>query len=377
VAALALAAASGCAGTGSETRSAPVVLSPGLAGLRVRVRRDPGPIDQEVGAALETELARAGVAVATDDRAPFDTEVKVSLDLRSVGPVVEGIATASLERGGSLIDRVSTTLDVYRRDHFAPLVARQLAEAIAKSPRVTALAGAPAQAPAPPPPPPIAAAPPPPAAFPTSPQPAQESSLPTVVAPMAAPAGPKPLGRSGFFGWGFGIELQVGWGQVFAPAGPTAGVHLALGVQIDMGPRAAFRLPLSFVAAGSGENELSELSFVPTYVYRFRDQADQTFVPYIGLGLNMVFVDAGRTVLGRPDTGMKTPDSCGRYMTSATRDCGFAISPEPIAGIEWHANRLFAVDMAGSYSFARLKSSAGLVSWVQVLEIYAGPRLSF
>jgi hypothetical protein len=376
VAALALAA--GCAGLGSETKTTPVGLSPGLAGLRVRVRRESGPLDQEVGAALETELARSGVAIAIDDRAPSDADVKVSLDLRSVGPVVEGVATASLERAGALIDRVSTPLDVYRRDRFAPLVARQLAEALAKSPRVASLAGVPAQEPAAPPPPPVAvASPPPPDASPISPPPATAPPPAAVVTPMASPAGPPALGRSGLFGVGFGLELQLGWAEVFAPSGSRAGVHLGLGIQVDMGPRAAFRLPISFVASGSGEDELAELSIVPTYIYRFRSETEQTFVPYVGLGLNLVFVDSARGVLGRPDTGMRTPDSCGRHNTSYTRDCAFAISPAPTAGIEWQANRLFALDLGASYSFAHLTSSAGLVSWVHVLAIYVGPRLTF
>ena len=58
-------------------------------------------------------------------------------------------------------------------------------------------------------------------------------------------------------------------------------------------------------------------------------------------------------------------------------DCSFAISPEPVAGVEWHANRLFALDIAASYSFARLTSSGGAVSWVNLLSIFVAPRLSF
>jgi hypothetical protein len=339
------------------------------------VRREPSPLDQEVGLALETELARAGAGVATDDRAPGDAELKLTLDLRSVGPVVEGIAVVSVEHDGILIDRVSTVLDVYRRDRFAGLVAQQLVDGLHRSARLAAFAGAPgptrpaattASAPAPAPPSPPARDVPPVAA------PA------AVVAPAPQPAGPAPLGRSGRFGWGFGLELQLGWSQVFAPGGSPAGVLLALAAQIDMGPRAAFRLPLSVVAAASGENQLAEAAFVPTYIYRFRDQADQTIVPYVGLGVRVEFVDAGRRLLGRPLTGMKSPDSCsGRRVTSVDRDCAFALSPEPIAGIEWHANRLFALDIAATYSFAHLTSSDGIVSWIHLLSIYVGPRLSF
>jgi hypothetical protein len=33
--------------------------------------------------------------------------------------------------------------------------------------------------------------------------------------------------------------------------------------------------------------------------------------------------------------------------------------------------------VAAAYSYAHLTSSAGLVSWIHVLSIYVGPRLSF
>jgi hypothetical protein len=46
-------------------------------------------------------------------------------------------------------------------------------------------------------------------------------------------------------------------------------------------------------------------------------------------------------------------------------------------GVESSANRLFALDIAGAYSFAHLTSSAGLVSWIHVVSVYVGPRLSF
>jgi hypothetical protein len=92
-----------------------------------------------------------------------------------------------------------------------------------------------------------------------------------------------------------------------------------------------------------------------------------------------MFVEAGRTLLGRP-TGTATADSCSRRHSlggSVTTDCSFAISPEPVAGIEWHATRLFALDIAASYSFARLTSTAGAVSWINLLSIFVAPRLSF
>jgi hypothetical protein len=380
IAVLALAATSGCAGPGGERKSEPVGVSQALGGVRLRVGRNPAPLEQEVGAALETALARAGVPVLTDDRAARDADVTVTLDLRSVGPVIEGVATASVERDGVLVDRVSTALDVYRRDRFAALVAGQLADLLARSPRVAALrTGAPpTMAATAPPAPTVALAP---AAAPVAPMPAYVP-LPPVAPPPApvATSGPEALGRSGRFGVGFSLELQTGVAQVFAPGGSPAGVWLALAAQVDMGPRAAFRLTLHVVAASSGDEGFAEIAFTPTYIYRFRHENDQAIVPYVGLGAKLAFVEGGRTLLGRPLTGMATADSCSRRHSlggSTTTDCSFAISPEPVAGVEWHANRLFALDIAASYSFARLTSSDGAVSWINLLSIFVAPRLSF
>ncbi|HXU07161.1 MAG TPA: hypothetical protein VN903_39680 [Polyangia bacterium] len=358
VAALVAGAASGCAAPAAVNRPAPVTMPQGLVGMRFRVRKAASPLEQEVASALAVELARAGIVVLTDDALASDADVKVQLDLRQVGPIIEGRAGVLVEHGGTLLDGMWTSVDVYRSDHFAELVARRLAEWFPTSPRVAWLNAAP--------------------------PPAAQASLPPVSdlavdeAP-SAPTMPRPptLGRSGRFGLGLGLELQLGWAQVFAPGGSPDGVHLALGVQADLGPRAAFRLPLSVQAAGSGNSALSEVSLVPAFIYRFRNRANQTVVPYVGLGMKLIFVEAGRPLLGRPDTGVKSPDSCGRYHNSTIRDCGFAISPEPTAGIEWHSNRWFALDAAAAYSFAHLTSSTGLVSWIHVLSIYVGPRLTF
>ncbi len=358
VAALALAGAFGCAAPTAVQRPAPVALPQGLVGMRFRVRKPSTPLEQEVASALEVELARAGIVILTDDSLTSDADVRVQLNLTQIGPVIEGRAGVFVEHSGTLIDGMWTSVDVYRSDHFAELVARRLAEWFPTSARVAWLNAAP---------------------------PGASASLPPVdntpldAEPSAAPAGPAAppvLGRSGRFRLGLGLELQLGWARVFAPGGSPAGVHLALGVQADMGPRAAFRLPLAVVATGSGDRTLSEVSLVPAFIYRFRNRANQVVVPYGGLGMKLIFVDASRALLGRPDTGVKSPDSCGRYNTSTVRDCGFAISPEPTAGIEWHSTRWFALDVAAAYSFAHLTSSTGLVSWVQVLSIYVGPRLT-
>jgi hypothetical protein len=216
----------------------------------------------------------------------------VKLDLRTVGPVVEGIATASVEREGVLIDRVSTPLDVYRRDRFPELVAQQLAQAIVGSPRVAGLRGGPpAQPVAPPPPAPAAseAAASPATAVQPSVAPPPVTPAPAPIAEPApspafapAPAEHAALGRAGRFGVGFSLELQTGLAQVFAPGGSPAGIWLALAAQVDMGPRAAFRLPLQVVAASSGENGFAEVAFTPTYVYAFAPRTSRRSSPTSG-----------------------------------------------------------------------------------------------
>jgi hypothetical protein len=190
-------------------------------------------------------------------------------------------------------------------------------------------------------------------------------------------SGPAPLGRSGQFGVGLGIELALGGAAVVAPGSSSSGFHLALALQVDMGPQAAFRLPLAVTIAGSGDNLFAYGAFVPTFIYRFRKEIDQAFIPYIGLGASLGFVEAGRHVLGRPVLGTPTADSCSSHRTGMIRDCAFTLSPAPIVGVEWHGGRLFAVDIAAAYAFAHLTSSDAIVSWVHIFELFVGPRLTF
>jgi hypothetical protein len=356
LAAVATAAASGCAAPVAASRPPPVVFSQTLAGVRFRVRKESSAPEQEVAAALELELARAGLVVVTDDRLEADAEVKVRVESQELGPLGRGRVGVRVERGGTLIDGMWTSQEFFRSDRFAERVARQLAEWMARSPRVAWLNASP---------PPAAAA-----AVPHE----DASSLAVEAEPAPQPAEPT-VRKSGHFGWGFGLELQLGWNPVVTPGGSPEGFLFALAAQVDLGPRAALRLPLSIVVAASGENDYSELALTPTYIYRFRYRTHQELVPYAGLGVKLAFVDASRPLLGRPLNGMRTPDSCDRQ-TSVQRDCSFAISPAPTVGIEFSPSRLFTLDVAFSYSFSHLTSSEGAVSWVHLFAVSVGPRLS-
>ena len=420
--ALGLASTLACAETESESKPAPplpVALAPEMSRLAVKVVPVASDVGHEVVLALGTELARAGVTVISDERRPCDADLRLSVDLRSLGLVVEGVTTLSVESGGVLIDRFTTPLDVFRRDTFAATVARQLVEALAKSPRLRAFASGrhgpagaavtmdttaatmadagaapdaraiaespplPAPpAPAPPPVPPVA--PPTPAAPPPATDPAP-APVPTVAAqpPSAQPLRPDVLDKSGRFGLGVSLEANLGWSQVFASAASPAGAVVALALQFDMGPRAAFRLPVSFAFAGNGNDEFGQLALAPAVIYRFRSNNDQELVPYLGLGLRLGSALGGRHLLGRPVTGVAGPDSCPaskehpRGSGSPIPDCAIFVSPESTLGLEWHTSRLFSIDLAASYSFVHFGSSEGLARWVSLLQVYLGPRVSF
>jgi hypothetical protein len=410
-----------CAGPEAESKPAvaqPVALAPELAGLVVRIHPEGSDLGHDVGLALGTELARAGVAVIADDRRPSNADLRLFLDLRTIGIAVEGVTSLSVESGGVLVDRFTTPLDVFRRDTFAAAVARQLTDAFAASPRVRALAStghgtaeawvppsipdagfamaapvsdAAADATSPPSPvnvpPPVTTAP---LAAPTPAPPLVAAAAPTPPpaatppAPAAPPAQtPEPLGKSGRFGLGLSLEADLGWAQVFATSSSLAGAMAALALQFDLGPRAAFRLPLSFAFAGSGNDEFGQLALAPTFIYRFRSHLDQELVPYLGLGLRVGSMLAGRHFLGRPVTGGAGPDSCPdskehpRSATAPIPDCSFFVSPEPVVGLEWHTSRILSLDIAASYSLAHFSSSEGLARWVSLLQVYLGPRVSF
>jgi len=360
-----------CAGPESETKPAavkPTAPLPDLSGLAVKIYPEGSDIGREVAMALETELARAGVAVISDERRPNVAALRLFLDLRSLGVAVEGITSLSVESDGVLIDRLTTPLDVFRRDTYPAAVARQLTEAFAGSLRVRALAAGNH------------------GRVDVGPVPGLPDAGPSVaVTPATDPTAPAPeaLGKSGRFGLGLSLEADLGWAQIFADSSSLAGATAALALQFDLGPRAAFRLPLSFVFAGSGNDEFGQLALAPTFIYRFRSQTDQEIIPYLGLGLRVGAGVAGRHFLGRPVTGVAGPDSCPdskehpRRAGAPIPDCSFFVSPEPVVGLEWHASRIFSLDLAASYSFAHFSSSEGLARWVSLLQVYLGPRVSF
>jgi len=367
----------------------------------VHLRVDPSDLGKELGQSMGSALARRGLSVVLDERQPVDIELQVTYDLRSIGIAVQGVTTLAVERDGILVDRFATALDVFRRDTYPAKVSGELADKFVASARVkalvagqrgqgfsnTAAASVPSSLPLAAEGPVVASL----EAVGTGPSQAEQSAPPIpAVAPGTvgafAPrvsADPPALGKSGRFGLGLHIELDFGWAEIFAPQSSLAGAVASLAFQFDLGPRWAFRLPASFVLAGSGTASFGEFALSPSLLYRFRSTTEQPWVPYVGLGLRLGSALGGRRLLNRPVTATASPDGCpsghyrGRTTYDSNEDCSLFVSPEPQVGIEWHPNRLVSLDAALSYSFAHFSSSESLSRWTHLLQLYLGPRLSF
>ena len=363
-------------------------LPPSMMGMRVRVRGGNTDLEKEAVAALETELVRAGVVVCTTEAQTRDVDFLLSFDLVNAALVLEGNATLSAEQNGYLVDRLATTRGVYRRDHLANEIAREVMGGLGKSWRVEQFArtrtiAMPAA--------PIVATPSPPTENTTpfsSPgvgasPPAGPAPAPSVAVVSAETSTVQGLGKDGRFGLGIGVELNLGMAQSWGDGASSTGAMMAVAMQFDLGPQAAFQLPLAFVLTGAGNDDFGELALYPTFIYRLRSKVGQTIVPYGGLGLRLGSALGGRHLLGRPVTNVATPDSCSRHAkyTGTTRDpandCSLFASPDPVVGFEWHSGRWLSIDVAARYSFVRFTSAQYPVSWVHVLQLFAGPRITF
>jgi hypothetical protein len=365
-----VASSAGCAGflPASEPAPTPVVAPPELRALRVYLPDQASltdPLEREVTSAFAAALLRAGVGVVADRRIAHDVDARISLGVRSAGVVVEGATALVVDREGILVDQIALPRDVYRGDRFAELVAGKLADAFVRSPQLLAFARAPGPrivGPAPV----MAAAPVVPAAV--------------AVAPVAAPSGPAPLGKAGAFGKGLNLELiAVGPVQAFSAGGAEAGIGLATILQVDAGPRWAFRLPIALdVTAGSEHGGFADLSFTPGILYRWRHAADQTWIPYVGGGFKLGSFGAGHELLGQPvvtTTALEIGDH-HFHSSSGSHDPNFEIrlraAPELWGGIEYHTSSWFSLDLAATYSWIRIAGEN-----VHLVRELLGIRFSF
>jgi hypothetical protein len=205
-------------------------------------------------------------------------------------------------------------------------------------------------APAPPPawpPPENQTAPAPPPAWPPPENQTAPAPLPAWPPPAAiqkAPAQPAPLRRAGLFKKGINIDLiELGALQAFGSGGSAGGIVLALGPEIDLGPRAALRIPLRLGFAGDLESPTSflELVLAPAYVYRFRHEQRQRWVPFVGGALNLGFFQFGRQLLGLPPS----PPGISQTFLKA------GAAPEALGGILYSPASFFALRFAASYTY--------------------------
>ncbi|MBJ6762874.1 hypothetical protein JGU66_19090 [Myxococcaceae bacterium JPH2] len=167
------------------------------------------------------------------------------------------------------------------------------------------------------------------------------------------------LPRAGLFGAGFNMEpVSIGPMQAFTRYGSVQGASLSTGVQIDLGTRWALRIHLEGAGAASTDVNFAEFGLAPGILYRWRDTADQRWVPYGGAGLKFGGVGASRGILGLESAAVSAMDfdwdDFDDNNSNPDEETRFGTFPEVFAGVEWHPNRWFALTIHGSYTYARL-----------------------
>jgi hypothetical protein len=177
------------------------------------------------------------------------------------------------------------------------------------------------------------------------------------VAPYAPPAPPEAtltaaLPRTGVLGVGLGIDpLQLGPMQVISSGGTSWGVAVGAGVEIDLGPRLALRIPLEIAYAGSSNEDASgvEQSTVflyaglsPGVVYRFRSERDQRWTPYVGGAVKLGAFMFGRQLLG------VAPNPPPATMQEFTR---VGVAPDLSAGVLFTPARWFSWRIGIDYTY--------------------------
>ncbi|WP_147445664.1 hypothetical protein [Corallococcus aberystwythensis] len=154
--------------------------------------------------------------------------------------------------------------------------------------------------------------------------------------------------------------------QAFSGGRVAVGISLQAALQVDLGSRWAFRLPLEVGVGGSGDATFSEVGLTPGLLYRWRSDAAQRWVPYLGAGLKLGVAGAGREFLGLPlvttvqsldfdfDDFDDDGDGDGGSESDPNFESRLGAFPEVWAGVEWHPNRWFALNLGAAYTYVRL-----------------------
>ncbi|MBN8232616.1 hypothetical protein JYK02_34370 [Corallococcus macrosporus] len=201
--------------------------------------------------------------------------------------------------------------------------------------------------------------------------------VPLLVAVLASTANAGDVPRSGYFGAGINLEpLALGPMQAFSGGRVAVGVTLQAALQVDLGSRWALRVPLEVGTGGSGDSTFSEVAVTPGLLYRWRSDAGQRWVPYLGGGLKLGAAGAGREFLGLPlVTTVQSLDldfDDGDGESDPNFESRLGVFPEIWAGVEWHPNRWFALNLGAAYTYVRL-----LGTNVHLLHERVGVRFSF
>jgi hypothetical protein len=229
-------------------------------------------------------------------------------------------------------------------------------------------------APAPSPPSPPPAAWPPPTGWPPPP-----AAWPPPPSPYAAPPATgdttitTTLPRTGILERGIGLNLlQLGPMEVISSGDSAYGVALGLGVEIDLTPRTALRIPLEINYAGSSNEDGSfvEHSTVFAYVgltpgitYRFRSERDQRWTAYVGGAVKLGGFMFGRQLLGvAPNPPPATMQEFTRAGAAPELTAGFLFTP--FRWLTWRIN----ID----YTYIYVAHTS-----VHALAETIGPQLSF
>jgi len=124
-------------------------------------------------------------------------------------------------------------------------------------------------------------------------------TAPLALALLAAAAAPsaRAEGREGALGAGVHLAGPMLGAAEFAAAGGTAaGVSLGLAPRWDAGRSLAIRMPLHLDIAG----HFGVLELAPGVTWRWRGEDGRGWVPYLGVGVPLGVVVAGRDLLGWP-----------------------------------------------------------------------------
>lgn len=181
------------------------------------------------------------------------------------------------------------------------------------------------------------------------------------------------LPPTGVFEKGLGLNLlQLGPLEVISAGDAAYGVALGLGVEIDLGPRTALRIPLEINYAGSsntdgnGVEQSTVFAYVglsPGIVYRFRSERDQRWTAYLGGALKLGGFMFGRQLLG------VAPNPPPATMQEFTRA---GAAPDLMAGFLFTPFRWLTWRIALDYTYIFVAHTG-----VHTLSETIGPQLSF